>query len=136
MNPDLHDLIKKARRELRQALGLPLTLEEQEDERRRHEMQQLRDFMLRTFRIDGAIQLSMDVVWHDGSAVIAMTAEATQFHLRKAQDQYVLFAFSEEGERRLVEVPSKDPNLANRIFVAIGDEIDPMSGAGKEVTNA
>jgi hypothetical protein len=136
MKPELHDLIKKARRELREALGLPLTAEEQEDERRRHEQEQLRDFMLRTFRLDGAIQLSMDVVWHGGSAVIAMTADDTQFHLRKAEDKYVLFVLREEGEQPLVEVPSKDPNFANRIFVAIGDEIAPLSSSGKEVPNA
>jgi hypothetical protein len=136
MKTDLHDLIKKARRELRQASGLPLTAEEQEDERRRDEMQQLTDFMLRTFRLDGAIQLGMNVVWHEGSAVISMTAEGTQFHLRKAQDKYVFFVLKENTEQPLVEVPSKDPNFANLIFVAVGDEIDPLSGTGKEVSNA
>jgi hypothetical protein len=136
MNPDLHDLIEKAKRELRLASGIPWTAEEQEDERRRHEMQQLTDFMVRTFGVDGAVLLRMDVVWHDGRGVIAMIADDTQFHLRKAEDKYVLFVFREETEQPLVEVPSKDPNLANRIFVAIGDEIDPLSSTGKEVSNA
>jgi hypothetical protein len=136
MNPDLHDLIEKAKRELRRASGLPLTLEEQEDERRRHEIQQLTDFMVRTFGVDGTVLLRMDVVWHDSRAVIAMTAEGVLFRLRKAEDKYVLFVLREEMEQPLVEVPSKDPTLANRIFVAIGDEIDPLSSTGKEVSNA
>jgi hypothetical protein len=136
MKPDLYDLIEKAKRELRQASGLPLTLEEQEDERRRHEREQLTGFMLRTFGVDGTLILCMDVIWHEGSAVIAMTAEGTQFHLRKAKDNFVLFVLREQGEQPVLEVPSKDPNLANLIFVAIGDEIDPLSGMGKEFSNA
>lgn len=136
MEPELHDLIQKAKRELRQASGLTLTAEEQEDERRRHEVQQLMHFMVRTFGVDGTVLLRMDVVWHDGSAVIAMTADDTQFQLRKAEDKYVLFVVEGKTEQPLVEVPSKDPNLANSVFVAIGDEIDPLSSTGKEVSNA
>lgn len=92
--------------------------------------------MLRTFRIDGTLALRLDAIWHDGSPVVVMTADDTQFHLRKAEDNYVLFVLRENTEQPLIEVPSKDPNLANRIFVAIGDEIDPLSSTGKEVSNA
>jgi hypothetical protein len=136
MKPELHDMIEKAKRELRRASGLPLTLEEEENERRRQAREQLTDFMFKTFGVNTALLLRMDVVWREGSAVISMAAEGTQFHLRKAQANFVLFVFREQGEQPLLEVPSKDPNLANRILAAIGDEIEPPPSMGKEVPNA
>jgi hypothetical protein len=136
MEPELYELIRKAKRELRQASGVPLTPQENEEERRRKERDELVRFMCKTFGVDGAVSLRMNVISHDGHAVIAMTAEDTQFHLRKAEHNFVLFVLREKEEHPLIEIPLKDPHLANRVIVAVGNEIDPNSEMGKDVSNA
>ena len=121
----LQQLIQEARRELRRASGLPWTPQEIEEERRRTEMEAMDMFTFRTFRMRLMDALVSKTVWTEEGAAAEFKAEGRIYRLRKRGSRYVLFAVNDAREIELISLDSSDEQFANRVLVAIGDDMLP-----------
>jgi hypothetical protein len=121
MNEDLQKLITEARRELRRASGISLSPEENEEERRKAEIEEFDRFAYRTFGYRLMLPLKFHVVWNEKGAIGQMSVNGHIFNLRKHGENYHLLLIGEHGERELSQLEGSDPNFANRVLVAIGD---------------
>jgi hypothetical protein len=70
----------------------------------------------------------MDVIWHAGTVSAVFTTDRAVFHVRRVKDKCVLLV-TEEPERVLIALRSDDPQMGNRVLVAMGDEIDEKMNA-------
>jgi len=128
MEPELHELITQARRELRRTAGLPLSPEEQAEERRVAEMDELNRFLFDTLRLRLMFPLKAKVIWSGSGAAGQLTVDGATFHLRKDKIWCWLFGVEEDKERELIRIESSDPHFANRLLVAIGDSLARSAG--------
>jgi hypothetical protein len=117
---DLTEEIAQARRNLRVAAGESIAEEEQESLRREQAIKAQEGFLLRTIGLTRILLLMTHTVWLNDRPVTTWTVEGITFHLRRVGDSYVLSV----GERNLLLLTPKDPNFGDRVFVAIGDELD------------
>jgi hypothetical protein len=128
MDPDLRELMEQARRELRRASGLPLSPEEQAEERRLAEMDELNRFIFDTLRIRLMFPLKAKVVWSQGGAAAQLTVDGATFHLRKDKKWCSLFVVEEDKERELIKIENSDPHFADRVLAAISDSLSRSVG--------
>ena len=121
MDADLRELIRDAKRELRKSSGLPLTAEEQAEERRITEMQELENFLFDKLRVRLLLPLKGKFLWTEkGAAAQFMVGDAV-FYLRRDRNLYRLYVVENGEERELAQLDSSDPQFANRFLVAIGE---------------
>jgi hypothetical protein len=121
MNEELQKLIVEAKRELRRASGIPLTPEENDDERRTAEIEEFNRFAYRTFGYCRMLPLKFLVIWDEKNAIGQMSVDDRTFNLRRDGEKFSLFLVQPHGERELSRLESADPNFANRVLTAIGD---------------
>jgi hypothetical protein len=124
MNEELHELIRDARKDLRKASGIPLSLEEQAEELRKAALAELEKFMLRRLGFGVVMSLHAHVIWTEKGPAVTLDAEGHIFHVRKATDnESYLFFIEGKGEREIARIDASDANFASRVLVAIGDAV-------------
>jgi hypothetical protein len=123
MNEDLKKLIQEANRELRQASGIPLTQEENDEVYRTAEIGEFDRFAYRTFGYRRMLPLKFNVVWDEKSAIGQMSVDDRTFNLRREGEDFRLFLVELQRERELLQLESSDQNFASRVLVAIGDTL-------------
>jgi hypothetical protein len=121
MKDDLRELIQDARRAVRLASGVPLSPDEQAEERRLKDTKEMNLFVYEAFRFKVMNSLKSTVIWTPMGAALEMRTDEHVFHLRKDRDAYGLFAIEDRRERELLRINGNDPIFANRALVAIGD---------------
>jgi hypothetical protein len=120
MTPELRDLMDKARRELRQSSGQPLSPEDQAEERRLAETEEMQKFLMNTLGLRVMFPLRANAIWSQGSAAGQLSADGMTFYLRKGTENwYGLFV--EDDIRALIKIEASDPQFGNRVLVAISD---------------
>ena len=129
MSEELQALIRQARRELRRASGVPLTPEEQAEDRRLVQFREMRTFMHSKMRPPLLGPLRVRAVWTDKSVAGQMTVDGHVFELRKDGSAYVLFAI-EGGDVELARIKGSDPNFSDRVLVAIADALPRFATTG------
>jgi hypothetical protein len=117
---DLTEEIAQARRNLRVVAGEPIAEEEQESLRREQAINAQEGFLLRTIGVARLLLLLAHTVWLNDRPVTTWAVEGITFHLRRVGDSYVVSV----EERNLLLLTPKDPNFGDRVFAAIGDELD------------
>jgi hypothetical protein len=120
VKPELEDLVRVARRELRKTSGVPLTEEERAEEVKAAEMEAMMPAMLR-LGIQAANQLRGDLVWRNGSASAEFNVDGRIFYMSKAGDAFTLSRVEGDSERELVRIDAKDTQFANRLLDTVGD---------------
>jgi hypothetical protein len=123
---EIRELIQEAKREIRRASGVPLTEEDQIEERRLNEMKEMNQFIFDVFRIRLMGPLKAIVIWTGTEAATELTVERKVFHIRKKKNCYALFAIEEHGDRLLVEIEASDPLFASRVLVHIGESLSAI----------
>jgi hypothetical protein len=123
MKPKVAELISIARRELRRASGVPLTVSEIEQDRRGKELKELQAFIYSKFSVSASYALNEEFTWHDGKAVVEFTVDEHKFRLRAVDNAFQFFAVTDPGEIQLLQLKGEDPQFSNRILVAIGDYV-------------
>ena len=125
MKPELQELIRDARKELRKAAGLLLTPEEQNDDLHKAAVTELRKFILSRLGVRLPDLLNGKVAWTENGPALILDAEGDVFHLRKAgdNDSYFLFIIEAAGEREIARIEASDANFASRVLVAIDDAV-------------
>ena len=119
---DLQELIRDARTELKIASGLPLNPEEQDEERHKAAVNELRAFLLRRLKVTVQDKLCMQVIWISEGPVAILKCEDQVFHLRQAGDgNCLLFLIEGQAEREIAPIKDSDPHFTSRVLVAIGD---------------
>jgi hypothetical protein len=123
MSSELSELIRDARKELRQASGAPLTPEEREEDVRKAAVVKLEKFMVSRLGIQRLLPLHGEFIWTEKGPTAILEAEDRIFHLRKDAegDSYPLFILEGDGEREIARFEAKDPYFASRVLVAIAD---------------
>lgn len=124
MNDRLKEYVREARRELRRASGVPMTADEQAEERRLAEVEEMEMFLARTFSLNLRVDLIMRAVPVGTSVLGEITLDDHTFHLRRDGDSYRLYATGETDHAELVCIESSDPNFAYRVLVAIDDSLE------------
>ena len=130
----LMDRIRAARRELEIDAGVPLTKEEQEEDRRKKAVTELEDEAYR-IGMDSEMTIYCLAVWKNGPTIkiepwpSASPVMAT-FYLRPEGKGFQLFQAdpARNGENLIGTVPRGEaqPMLANRVLVAIGDALEGL----------
>jgi hypothetical protein len=101
MNRELQDLIRKARRDLKQVSGIPMTEEERAEDARNAEIEAMDKFLLRTLGVKTTFQLLYTSVWSNGSAAAELKVDECTFRLRKDDDIWVINIVTDNNEREL-----------------------------------
>ena len=132
---ELMDRIRAARREMRRDAGVPLTKEEQEEDRRKKAVAELEDEAYR-IGMDSEMTLYCLAVWENGPTIkiepwpSASPVMAT-FYLRPEGKGFQLFQAdpARNGESLIGTVPRGEaqPMLANRVLGAIGDALEGLA---------
>jgi hypothetical protein len=126
MKPELKELIRDARKELRKAAGLPLSQEEQNEDLQKAAVTELRKFILSRLGVRLPDLLNGKVVWtENGPALILDAEDGHVFHMRKDGDSggYLLFIIEGNVKREIARIESSDANFASHVLVAIDDAI-------------
>lgn len=125
MDRKLQEMIAQARRDLKRAAGLPLSPEEQLEERRKAELWQMNRFLTSKFDISQRLELGLKSdISSEGVVVGAFHVGGKDFHLvRKANKECALLLVDAAGNHQLASPPEDDPQFANKILVAIGDSL-------------
>ena len=123
MNEELKRLIQEAKRELRQASGIPLTQEENDEERRTAEIGEFDRFAYRAFGYRRMLPLKFNVIWDGMRAIGQMRVDDRTFNLRREREDFRLFLVEPHRERELLQLESSDQNFASRVLVAVGDTL-------------
>jgi hypothetical protein len=135
----LLDRIEVARRAVRLASGDPLTSWDLEQERRKKEVAQLSDVASR-ISLDIGLVLIVEAVWEKGATVRIKSFESLNdpgqpvFYMRPAGNSFNLFQTltPDDNETLLATIPQKDPLLANRLLVAVGDALSEEGHDSRE----
>jgi hypothetical protein len=122
MKDDLKDLIREARRKLRKASGVPLTSEEEAEERHLAEIEEMKMFLFKTMS-NLWFPLKVITVWTDTTVAGQFTVDGQIFELRKDGPCYRLFRIARGSGFELARLDSSDPNFASRVLVAIDDAL-------------
>ena len=123
---ELNELIAKARIDLRKQAGL-LSTEEQEQERRKAEIEALEMEVLPKLGVRAHLELLASAEWTSHGAAIILKAAGETFHLRKADSNtYQLQHIDGHQEAEIARVKASDPHFASRVLVAIGDATPPI----------
>jgi len=85
MTPELHELMEASRRKLRRSSGLPLSPEEQAEERRLAETDEMSKFLYTTLGLRIMFPLKANAVWTESGAAGQLIADGITFHLRKTR---------------------------------------------------
>jgi hypothetical protein len=126
MKQDLLDLIEEARRKLRRASGIPLSPEENAEERRTAEIEEFDRSAFSTFGYRLMIPSGFHVIWSDNAAVGQMTVDGRTFNLRRESQNYHLFLSEADGDRELSQLQDSDPNFASRVLVAVANTLSAL----------
>ncbi len=122
MKPELEELIRVARKELRKSSGLPLTAEEEAEEEHKAAIHGLEKFLRRRLGVAAVFRLCMEVTWTPGGAVASLDTGDNIFKLRRADDEsYLLCIVEGEAQRQVVRIEASDSQFENRLLVAIAD---------------
>jgi len=121
MIPELRELMEASRRKLRRSSGIPLSPEEQAEERRLAETDEMSKFLYTTLGLRLMFPLKANAVWTESGAAGQLIADGITFHLRKDKNRYGLFVVEEDQERELIKIEGSDPLFADRVLVAISD---------------
>ena len=123
MKEDLQELLRVARRKLQRASGIPLTADERLEERRLAQIEEMDLFIYSTFGVRLYWAVNMKTVYRGTSAVAEMTVDGSIFQLRKDGTDFVFFALKDGGDLELTRIDAYDPDLADRVLVAIADAL-------------
>jgi hypothetical protein len=125
MGTRLQEIISDARRELRKASGLALTPEQQLEERQKVELWAMNKFLANKFDIHQRLELNLTAaIAGDQSVVATFLVEDRHFRLvRNSNKECNLLLIDSAGDRELTHLSEDDPQFANKILVAIGDNL-------------
>jgi hypothetical protein len=122
MNPELEELIRVARKELRKSSGLPLTAEEEAEEEHKAAIDGLEKFLRRRLGVAAVFRLCMEVTWTPGVQSPAWTRETTSSSYAGLMTRAIFCCIVEgEAERQVVRIEASDSQFENRLLVAIAD---------------
>jgi hypothetical protein len=124
MEQDLQELIRDARKKVLKASGIPLTEEDENEERRKAALEKLQGFMLRQLGINAAMLLNVKAVWTEKGPTVNLDTEGHVFRVRQDDGNgYILLVLDSGGEREIARIEASDPIFASRVLVAIDDAV-------------
>ena len=125
MEQDLQELIRDARKELRKASGVPLTEDEESEDRRKAALDKLEGFILLKLGVRLTILLNVKVVWSEKGPAVTLDADGHAFHVRKGNDNrsYLLLSVDGDKEREIATIEASDPIFASRVLMAIDEAV-------------
>ncbi len=120
MKDKLEQMIRQAQREVRRASGIPLSVEEKEQERREREIKALQTALLRELGLEIMIELLPEVGWDGRTAFARFTIDEVPFEMRRSQEGVYMLSTGDGGQE-LAHIAAKDTLLGQRFLAMIGD---------------